>query len=439
MVNSSDLIQRDLRHVWHPCAEMNEFQSYAPLVVTHAEGDYIYTDKGPLIDAISSWWCKPIGHGHPAVIKALQKQLGLFEQVIAANTTHVNLVRLAELLSEITDLQHCFFASDGASAVEIALKMALQSQMIRGQTQRQKFLSLSNSYHGETLGALSVSDLGAFKRAYQALTFPCHFLENLPYVSGRHDPLWHNAEQHWQACLPWLDSLADELAAVIIEPVVQGAAGMRCYSANFLRRLGIWARSKGILVISDEIMTGLCRTGRWLAGDHAKLQADFVCLSKGLTAGSLPMSVVMISSAVYELFYSDPDHCQHFLHSHTHSANALAVAAALATLQVMMQENLNQKTSRLEEKLLSLMNEIADETGKLSNVRGIGGLVAADLKPRHGLRLDTALYQTAVEQGALLRPIGQTLYWFPPLTIEEETLVNLAKITLNSIHTLYSD
>lgn len=433
----SSLITRDLRHVWHPCSQMKQFETTPPLVVTHAEGNLIYTDQGPLIDAISSWWCKSLGHGHPTVLRAIQKQLGLFEHVIGANTTHANLVKFAELLAELTGLQHLFFASDGACAVEIAMKMALQAQQIKGYSQRKQFIALSQGYHGETLGALCVSDLGEYKAAYAHQGIECHFIPNLPYVSGADDPLWHNAEAYWQSILPMLNEWADQCCAIILEPLIQGAAGMRLYSADFLKRLGKWAQDNQILLIADEIMTGMGRCGDWLASHQAGIKPDLICLSKGLTAGTLPLSVVMVDHPIYELFYADQDPGRNFLHSHTFSGHPLAVSAALATLQVLLEENLCQRAQQLGSRMLEHMRAIARETGVLHHVRQWGAIVAAELSDHPATPAGQAIYREAISQGALLRPIGNTLYWLPPLNMDDQTLANLAEVTLNSINTVY--
>lgn len=437
MFQPPSLISRDLNHIWHPCAQMKDFELCPPFIIHKARGSYLYTDRGPIIDAISSWWSKSLGHGHPAVLDAIRSQLDRFEHVIAANSTHETMVELGEKLAQISQKQHVFFASDGSSAVEIALKLALHAQQVKGAHERNTFVALKNSYHGETLGGLSVSDLGLYKKPYEGHGFPCHFIEAGPRISTLEDPLRHQADTAWQACFKKLEAIKQSLCAVIVEPIIQGAGGMVCYSPDFLKKLSQWARDNGIYFIADEIMTGMGRTGQWLACHHAKVDADLICLSKGLNSGTLPLSVVLIDKAIYSLFYEDYEKGKSFLHSHTQSGNALSLAAALATIQVMESENINQQAQQLGSYMHQRFLEVAKQTQKLTNIRSIGAVVAGDLIPLENLRVEQLFYQEALNNGALLRPIGKTLYWLPPLNTDTETIDKLAEITLHCINTIY--
>ncbi len=432
-----ELIERDLQHIWHPCMQMKDFQTCPPLVVTHAKGSYLYTNKGPLIDAVSSWWCKSLGHGHPAIIAALKKQLDAFEHVATGDATHAPLVEFGEKIAKITNRQHVCFASDGASAVEIAMKLALHAYQLRGMPHRNEFISLANAYHGETLATLSVSDLEFFKKPYAGYGVKCHFIKSLPYVANERDPLWNNCGHHWPQVQEELDRIKNNVCAVIVEPIVQGANGMRCYSADFLKKLAYWAKQNDIYLIADEIMTGLGRTGKWLACHHANVDADLICLSKGLTAGAVPLSCVLVDHPIYELFYDDYDKGKTFVHSHTHSGNALAISAALATIKVMENEGINERAQQLGQFMQQQFHEIASITGKLINVRSMGAIVAGDLVDCGIERMGYRLYQEALNFGAFLRPLGNTLYWFPPLTTDHQLIENLAEITLNSIRAVY--
>lgn len=438
-MNDNLLIQQDLKHVWHPCSKMKDFERFPPIIIQKAKGSLLYTKDGPIIDAISSWWCKSLGHGHPAVLAAIQTQLAQFEHVIGANTTHQSIVELAEQLCELSGKQHVFFASDGSSAVEIALKLAIHSSALKGQSERNQIIALKQGYHGETLATLSISDLGLYKQPYTQFQLPCHFINHIPYVLNQEDPLWHNAQKEWNIVEQELNAIKDSACAVIVEPIVQGAAGMKCYSADFLKRLAQWAKSNDIYFIADEIMTGLGRTGQWLACDHAKVQADIICLSKGLTSGSIPFSCVLVDDAIYQLFYHEHEPTKSFLHSHTYSGNALAVSAALATIQVMRDININQKAATLGQWMVEAFSEIASLTGVLTQVRSIGAWVAGDLKPQaQQPRAAFLLAQEALKRGALIRPIGNTLYWLPPMTTDKSTIEQLAEITLESIKAVYA-
>ncbi|WP_133130043.1 adenosylmethionine--8-amino-7-oxononanoate transaminase [Legionella yabuuchiae] len=437
MVNSDFLIPRDLKHIWHPCSQMKDFEQAPPLIVHQAKGSYLYTDKGMLIDAISSWWCKSLGHGHPEIIAAIKSQLSSFEHVISANTTHEKIAELGERIADITQNQHVFFASDGSSAVEIAMKLALHAKQLQGSTANY-FVSLKNSYHGETFATLSVSDVGIYKKPYNSISVPCHFLQDIPYVSGKDDAHWQSCESHWQATQTVLDSIKDKTCAIIVEPLIQGAGGMLCYSAAYLKKLGQYCKENDIFLIADEIMTGLGRTGKWLACEHAEVTADLICLSKGLTSGTLPLSCVSVDHSIYELFYNDYDTGRSFLHSHTYSGNAVAVSAALATLKIMQRENTTLKAENLGQVMEKNLHDIASLTGRLKNIRRLGAIVAGDLINPEQKRVGFELYKRGIENGALLRPLGNTLYWLPPLNCDEKTIGNLAEITLKSIKEAYT-
>ncbi|WP_423202006.1 adenosylmethionine--8-amino-7-oxononanoate transaminase [Legionella lansingensis] len=417
---------------------MKDFQHCPPLVVKAAKGSYLYTDKGPIIDALSSWWCKSLGHGHPAVLEAIKTQLDQFEHVIGANTTHPLIVELGEKLADISQNQHIFFASDGSSAVEIAMKLAIHACQLKDKAHKNEFITLQNSYHGETLGTLSISDLGLYKQPYDGFGVRSHFIHSLPYVANKEDPLWSNADVTWPVILRQLESVKENVCAIIIEPIIQGAGGMQCYSADFLTKLATWAKKNDIYLIADEIMTGLGRTGKWLACEHAKIQADLICLSKGLTSGTVPLSCVLIKNSIYELFYDDYEKGKSFLHSHTYSGNALAISAALATIKVIEKEGVIEQAEMLGLHMQHLLHEIASITGKLCRLRGIGAMVAADLVESEHKRVGYQLYLEALNRGALLRPLGKTLYWLPPLNSDKQTIEKLAEITLNSIKAIYS-
>lgn len=437
MVNIKNLIERDLKHVWHPCMQMKDFEQCPPFVVNSAKGSYLYTDKGPLIDAISSWWCKSLGHSHPDVIDAIQGQLKQFEHVIGANSTNPLITELAEALSAMTQKQHVFFASDGSCAVEIAMKLAIHANQLKGRSQRKAFISLKNSYHGETLATLSVSDVGLYKKPFQHFGLECHFIESMPYVSGNSDPKWHDSSAMWEKTLPFLEALKERVCAIMVEPIVQGAGGMLCYSADFLKKLALWAFENDIYLIADEIMTGFGRTGRWLACEHAGISPDFICLSKGMTSGSLPLSCVLIDHPVFELFYDDYASGKAFLHSHTYSDNPLAVSAALATIKAMRNNQIIEQTEKTGDYLRHTFVDMAHTCGKLKNIRSLGVWVAAELEASKNERIGYQIYQEALQRGALLRPLGNTLYWLPPLNIQHHTIDQLAEITLDSINRVY--
>lgn len=431
----TQLINKDLTHIWHPCSFMQDFNQHPPLVVHSAKGSYINTNQGKIIDAISSWWCKSIGHGHPAVTSAIKSQLDKFEHVITANTTNEIVVELAEKLSEITGKQHVFFASDGACAVEIAMKLALHTAKLKGFSQKTKFISLKKSYHGDTFATMNISDSGIIKKAYNNLQISSYFIDNIPYVNNINDPIWQNCNIAWQKILPTLEHIKHEIAGLIVEPIIQGAAGMLCYSQDLLKKFKEFCQANNIIMIADEIMTGLGRTGKWLAQEHAGIKADLTCLSKGLTSGSIPMSLVMIDNDIYSLFYKDYNPENAFLHSHTYGGNPLAVSAALATIKVMQEENINDRAVRLGDYMYNKFQEIVNnQDNKLTNLRQIGAMVAADIINPEKKRIGYQIAQLGIKYGALLRPIGDCIYWLPPLNTDFNTIDKLAEITNLAIH-----
>lgn len=435
MVNDN-LIQRDLKHVWHPCTQMKDFENEPPFIVHEAKGSVLYTDHGPLIDACSSWWCKSLGHQPDAVLAAIQQQFQRFEHVIGANSTHPVIVALAEKLSRITGLDHAFFASDGSCAVEIAMKLAVHACQLRGKPEKKQFIALENAYHGETLATLAVSDLGIYKKPYENMGPVCNFIHSIPYVNDETHPLWSNCEKEWLLIEKQLEPLSQTCCAIIVEPLIQGAGGMNIYSADFLVRLSKWAKQHDIYLIADEIMTGFGRCGDWLASRTAGIQPDIICMSKSLTAGTVPFSTAMISDDIYQLFYDDYETGKSFLHSHTYSGYAVGAAAALATINYMEETAIIPKIKQLEQWMRDAFSYIADKSQQLTNIRSLGGVIAADLCldaiPRAGYQL----YREALRHGAFLRPLGNTLYWMPPLNIDETHIGKLCEITLKSIESM---
>lgn len=436
MVNLENLLARDAAHIWPPCTPLRAEITIPRLVVDHAEGSYLYTQQGRVIDAISSWWCKSLGHRPKPIIEAIQWQLNHFEHVISANATYQAQIDLAEVLSKLTRKQHLFFASDGSSAVEIALKLARHAMQLRGKPNCRAVVALENGYHGETLGALSVSDAGQYRHpAYEGMGIDCRLIRDIPYVSGEDDPLWHDCSAVWPAIEAELDTIKTDVFAVILEPLIQGAGGMRLYSADFLKRLADWSKRHEIYLIVDEIMTGLGRTGRFLAIEYADINPDLICLSKGLTAGTVPLSCVLIDKEIYALFEANPR--DPFLHSHTYTGHALGVAAALATVNTCLRLAIHEQAARLGRYMHAKFETIAHKTGAIEQVRFLGAMVSGDLKMVSGRCMGRALSRAALERGALLRPIGNTLYWMPPLNTPFEVIDELAWMTEQAIHALY--
>ncbi|MCE3238625.1 MAG: bioA [Gammaproteobacteria bacterium] len=434
-MNTTEIQALDLKYNWHPGSQMKDYEQFKPLVIRRAYGSYIELDNGrKVIDAISSWWCKSLGHNHPVLRKNLMRQLEKFEHVIFANTTHETIAKLSQTLGNLMPtLNKVFYTGDGSCAVEVAMKMSLHFRVLQGDRGKTKFIALKNGYHGETIGALSVSDMGLYRDPYASILFEPILIEPL-YVSGKSDPQWDNAKDYWKTVENTLEVHKDSVTAIICEPILQGAGGMRIYSQDFLYKLGTFAKANNIHLIADEIMTGIGRTGKMLACEHAAVIPHFICLSKGLTSGWIPFSAVLTTQEIYQAFYDDYEKSKSFLHSHTYSGNALGASLALSTLEIIKKEDLCGRANRLQTLMQKNLQDIAEVTGSLTNIRGIGGVVAADLINQENIpRLGYKLSQEAVKLGALLRPLGNTIYWMPPLNIAEETLEELKDKTLQAI------
>ncbi|MCS6970630.1 MAG: adenosylmethionine--8-amino-7-oxononanoate transaminase [Planctomycetes bacterium] len=440
MRNAEELIARDLACVWHPCSQMRDYETFPPLPVVGARGCRLQLADGrEVLDAISSWWCKSLGHGHPAIVRAIQEQAARFEHVILANTTNELLVGFCERLLALANppgqrhFTKVLFAGDGSSGMEIAVKLALHWQRLQGQGQRTRYAVLANGYHGETVGALSISDLGLYADPYRPLLFPSLVLDGLPYRQGPEDPRWASAEAEWPALAAQLAAQAETLAALVYEPLLQAAGGMRVYSPDLLTRLCRWARAHGVLCVADEIASGIGRCGAWLASQlAADALPDIAVLSKGLTGGSLPLTVVLTTERIYEAFLGSWESRRAFLHSHTYCGNALALAAADAALRAIAEEGLCERARTVGARLRAKLAARAHP--RLSAVRGLGMVAAVDLlgcAPQ--ARTGWQVYRAAVARGALLRPLADTLYLFPPLNAPWDELERMLDILIASV------
>lgn len=428
------LLERSRTAVWHPCTQMKQHETLPIVPIVRGTGCWLYDSDGKrYLDAVSSWWVNLFGHAEPRINAALIDQLNKLEHVILAGFTHEPVVELSERLSAKTGgrLGHCFYGSDGASAVEIALKMSFHFWRNSGKPAKAQFISLAGSYHGETLGALSVSDVALFKDTYAPL------LRGSLQVPS---PDWRLAEpgisprEHALACAKALERHLEkhhtDTAALIVEPLVQGATGMAMYDAEYLRQARVLCDRYEVHLIADEIMTGFGRTGSFFAHQQAAITPDFLCLSKGITGGYLPLSAVMTTDAVYAAFYDD-DSTRGFLHSHSYTGNALACRAALATLDIFEQDDVIAVNRGKAERMTALCNGLAAHP-RVRNFRTLGMIWAfevADARPGFARRL----FEASLERGLLLRPISNTVYFMPPYVISEDDMATLATNTLAAL------
>ncbi|ANC47252.1 adenosylmethionine--8-amino-7-oxononanoate transaminase [Pandoraea pnomenusa] len=431
-----DLAARSLRQVWHPCTQMKQ-QAKLPLVaLSHGEGPWLVdTDGERYLDAISSWWVNLFGHANPRINAALVDQLGRLEHAMLAGFTHEPVVALAERLSALTGgvLGHAFFASDGASAVEIALKMSFHAWRNQGHDDKREFVCVRHGYHGETLGALAVTDVALFRDAYDPLLHHAHVVASPDARNARDGEsdidVAHRAAAELEALLA---SREGRIAAVIVEPLVQCAAGMAMHDPEYLRRARALCDRYGAHLIADEIAVGCGRTGTFFACEQAGIWPDLLTLSKGISGGYLPLSLVLSRDAIFDAFYDD-DTARGFLHSHSYTGNPLACRAALATLDIFADDDVLAvnalRARRLSDALAPLAN---DPRAKHFRQRGMIWAFDADVpQTAEAVRaFSRRFYTEARAQGVLLRPIGNTVYLMPPYVLDDATIDWLASRTM---------
>ncbi len=431
----SDWIPRSLQSVWHPCTQMQHHETVPLIPVSHGKGAWLFDPDGKrYLDAISSWWVNLFGHANPRINAALKDQLDKLEHAMLAGFTHEPVIQLSERLSALTGnaLGHCFYASDGASAVEIALKMSFHAWRNAGQTQKQEFVCLKGSYHGETIGALAVTDVAIFRDAYGPLLRNAHVVAS---PDARQAQPGETAEDMARRAAATLDALlrqrADTIAAVIVEPLVQCATGMAMHDPLYLKLLRDLCDHYNVHLIADEIAVGCGRTGTFFACEQAGIWPDFVCLSKGISGGYLPLSLVMTRENIYQAFYSE-DVTRGFLHSHSYTGNPLACRAALATLDIFEQDQVLQTNRARAAKLAQALAPLASHK-QVRHFRQRGMIVAFDAIINDANYLATfsrRFFTAALAQELLIRPIGNTVYLMPPYILSEEEIDLLASRTL---------
>ena len=431
---SADLLARSTRAVWHPCTQMKHHESLPLLPVARGQGVWLYDYDGRrYLDAVSSWWVNLFGHANPRINAALHEQLETLEHAMLAGCTHAPVVELSERLSALTGgrLGHCFFGSDGASAVEIALKMSFHYWRNAGRPAKTGFVSLAGSYHGETLGALSVTDVALFRDTYAPL------LRHSAQVAS---PDWRRAAagesardfaiRCAQALEQHLERHHGETAALIVEPLVQGAAGMAMYDAEYLRCARALCTRFGVHLIADEIMTGFGRSGTFFAHEQASITPDFLCLSKGITGGYLPLAAVMTTDPVYQAFYDDAT-ARGFLHSHSYTGNPLACRAALATLDIFAADNVLE-SNRARRAAIGAAAAVLAQHPRVRDFRNTGMIWAFEADSADD-SFARRYHQAALARGVLLRPIGNTVYFMPPYVIDDGEIAWLVDGALDAL------
>ncbi len=430
-MSNQTLLTRSQQSVWHPCTQMKQHETYPLIPIKRGDGVWLYDADGKrYLDGVSSWWVNLFGHNNPRIKDAIKQQLDTLEHVMLAGFTHEPVVELSEKLAKLTGLGHAFYASDGASASEIALKMSFHYWRNCGQSSKTKFISLQNSYHGETLGALGVTDVAIFKDTYAPLLIQS---VQMPSPDFRLSELGESAEAYALRCADALEQYVSEhsheLAAFIIEPLVQCAAGMAMYHPVYLKRAREICTQYSVHLIADEIAVGFGRTGTMFACEQAGVRPDFICLSKGITGGYLPLSVVLTRDEIYQAFYEDQV-TKAFLHSHSYTGNPLACSAALATLSIFETEDILQKNRETSDFIWQHMQTFNDLP--IQHLRRTGMIFALDVVSTNA-NFSRDCYAEALAQGLLIRPIGSTVYLMPPYTISHEEILHALQASIRSV------
>ena len=431
-------IEKDLAYLWHPYTQMKDCQSRPPLLIEKAQGVKLYDANGNYYyDTIASWWCNVHGHNHPKIKKAISEQLDSLEHVLFAGFTHKPAIRLAEKLVAITPVQltKVFFTDNGSTAVETALKMSLQYWLNSGKKRKNKFVSLDLAYHGDTVGAMSVGGNTIFNQAFSPLLFetfkvPSPYCYRCPMGLQRSScdlectvPLEEVLKQH-----------KDEIAAMILEPLLMGAAGMIVYPAKYLQKAAQLAKKYDIHLIADEVATGFGRTGKMFACEHAGVSPDFMCLSKGITSGTLPLAATLTTDDIYNAFYDDYEKLKTFYHGHTYSANPVGCAAGLASLEIFEEEKTLEKIQPIIRQLHTAMEDFR-QLDLVGDVRCIGMAAAVELvkdkKTKKGFeiteRIGQQVFKRGLEENLILRPLGNVIYLCPALSLTSTDLDEMLK------------
>lgn len=435
-----NLEQKDLKYIWHPCSQMKDYEQLPPIVIDHAKGLYLYDIHGKkYADVVSSWWCNLLGHCNKRINNAVIKQIKKLEHVIFANFSNIPAIELSEkLVSKLPKgLSKIFFTDNGSSAVEAALKMSFQYHHQTGKPKKIKFMAIENAYHGETIGSLSVGGVDLYSKIFKPLLidilrvdgpdcYRCKFGKNNKTCNA----------QCFESAQKVMEKNADSISAFIIEPILQGAAGMKIYSPIYLKKLRQACNKYDINLIADEIASGYGRTGKMFACNHADITPDIMCIGKGLTGGYLPMALTATTDKIYNAFYDDYNKAKAFIHSHTFSGNPLACAAALEVLNILDDEKIIEQANKKTQYFNELIKDTFVSNKFVGDIRNIGLInaieIVEDKKSKKSFdskkRIGYKIYNEALKLGLLLRPIGDVMYFNPPLTITKKEMNSVVKL-----------
>ncbi len=426
--------EEDLKYIWHPCSQMKDYEELPPIVIEKAQGINLYDIEGNCYkDVVSSWWCNLLGHCNPRINQAIKNQLDKLEHVIFANFTHKTAITLCQKLVEVLPEGLCKFnfADNGSAAVEMAMKMSFQYHQQVGNTHKKRFIALTDAYHGETIGALSVGACDLYTEIYKPILLDVERVEapdcfRCPYGKCRDNCNCECFEQAEKV----FEKYGNEACAMLVEPLLQGSAGMKVYPAMYLTKLRVLCDKYNVHLIADEIATGYGRTGKMFAFNYSGVSPDIICLSKGLTGGYMPMSICVTTQEIYDAFYDDYNKGKAFMHSHTYSGNPLACAAAIEVLNILKDENIIEKANENAKYFNEIIINKFEDLYNVGEVRSIGLINAIELVKNKvtkepfdsKLRVGYQIYKKALKKGVLLRPLGNVIYFNPPLTIERKDM-----------------
>lgn len=442
-------IEKDLKYLWHPDTQMKQYEcsDFKPTVIERGKGIYLYDiDGNKYIDGVSSWWVNTLGHSNPKLNRVLTEQAEKIEHVLLADFTHKPAIELAENLIKLAGdpFNKVFYSDDGSTAVEVAIKMAYQYWYQKGKPEKKHFVSMTDSYHGDTLGSVSVGGIDIYKKIFNPLVFET-LKVRAPYCYRC--PVGCEKGHCDIECFSDVEKLFEEkhseIAAMIVEPLVQGAAGMRMYPAEYLRKLRTLCDKYDILLIDDEVAMAFGRTGKYFAFEHAEIKPDIFCVAKGITAGYIPLAATITTQKIYEAFYDDFSTVKTFYHGHSFTGNPVACAVAVENLKIMEDEKIIESLEPKIQKLSSCLEKFND-LKHVGDVRQTGMIGAVEMvKDKEtklpypfDQRIGHNVFKEAMKRGALLRPIGNIIYFLPPLIITEEEIETLTDIAYEAIKTV---
>lgn len=444
MTSYEELIKKDFDNIWHPFTQMKDFETDKPVVIERGKGIYVWDMQGnKYIDAVASWWVNTLGHSNDRLNKTLCAQAEKIEHVLFAGFTHKPAIELAEKLVELSPepLKKVFFSDNGSTAVEVSVKMAYQYWVQVGHPEKSKFIAIKNSYHGDTLGAVSIGGCGLYHGLYGPLLFEVYQSPS-PYCYRC--PMGKTQGECGFECAYEIEEIlkkdAQNIAAMVVEPMIQGAGGMMVYPAEYLKIVRELCDKYNILLIDDEVAMGFWRTGKFVACQHAGISPDIMCLAKGITAGYMPLAVTLCTQKIYDAFYDDYEKTKTFYHGHSFTANPLACAVAVENLKIFEEE-------KIAEKILPKIECLKNGLEKFKNLKNVGDVrhlgmigvveIVKDKSTKEPFefdkRIEREIYKQGLKNGIIMRPLGNVFYFMPPYVITEEEISEMLDIAYKTI------